>query len=42
MKNIKIKDLNRSFSDLKECWQIRATLLKTNEKLTKEKVAFVK
>ena len=36
MKNIKIKDFIRSFSGLKECWQIRSKLLETNEKLTKE------
>ena len=42
MKNIKIKELDRSFSDLKECWRIRAKLLETNEKLTKEEVTFVK
>ena len=42
MKNIKIKDLNGSFSDPKQCWQIIAKLLETNEKLTKEKVTFVK
>lgn len=36
MKNFKTKDLNRSFLGLKECWQIRAKLLETNEKLTKE------
>lgn len=34
MKNIKSKDLERSFKDLQECWRIEAKLLKTNEQLT--------
>ena len=42
MKNIKIKDLDRPFSDLKECWRIWAKHLETNEKLTKEEVTFIK
>ncbi|MCK9309098.1 MAG: hypothetical protein M0P99_02365 [Candidatus Cloacimonetes bacterium] len=42
MKNIKNKELNRSFSDLKECWRIRAKLLKTNERLTIEEIGFIK
>ena len=42
MKNIKNTELNRSFSDLKECWRIRAKLLKTNERLTIEEIGFIK
>ena len=42
MKNITEQELQRSFSDLKECWRIEAKLLKTNEKLTIEESDFIK
>ena len=42
MKNIKSKDLERSFKDLQECWRIEAKLLKTNEQLTIEESDFIK
>ena len=42
MKNIKNKDLERSFKDLQECWRIEAKLLKTNEQLTIEESDFIK
>ena len=42
MKNIKNKELDRSLSDLKECWRIRAKLLKTNERLTVKEIEFIK
>ena len=42
MKNITEKELQRSFSDLKECFRIRDKLLKTTEKLTIEESDFIK
>ena len=42
MKNITEKELQRSFSDLKECFRIRDKLLKTTEKLTIEESYFIK
>lgn len=41
MKNIENMDIKKSFEEVKECFRIRAKLLKTNDKLTIEEKEFI-